>query len=131
MQKFKKSKMFREYTDPQSGVVSYVLDLPSIPHTQSFYFTNPSATDDGRYVWVYVAFPPAGNATFGRSLAVIDTELDTFNHYPETMFHDASPIVDTKTGVIYFANGSGIWKRSPNPKDKVQLVAPLPDFMKG
>lgn len=131
MLNLKKSKFFKEYKDPESGVVSYVLDVPSIPHSQSFYFTNPSATDDGRYIWVYVAFPPAGNALFGRSLAVIDTKLDTFHHYPETMFHDASPIVDTNSGEIYFTNGSGLWKKSPDPSEKAVQIAPIPDFLKG
>ena len=53
---------FIKYKDPESGVVSYVLNSNTVPHTQSFYFTNPSATDDGRYAWVYCAFPPSGSS---------------------------------------------------------------------
>lgn len=131
MKHLKNSKFFIEYTDAESGVVSYVFNHDAIPHTQSFYFTNPSATDDGRYIWMYCAFPPSGNALFGRSLAVVDTVLDTFHHYPETMFHDASPIVDTRTGEIYFVNCSGLWRRHPDPDRKVEQIAPLPDFLKG
>ena len=129
MLNLKNSKHFVEYTDPESGVVSYVFNNDSIPHSQSFYFTNPSATDDGRYIWIYCAFPPSGNAAFGRTLGVVDTVLDTFNHYPETMFHDASPIVDTETGYAYFTNGKGLWRKHPDPKIAVELVAPIPKYL--
>ena len=130
MQNLKNSKYFVEYTDPESGVVSYIFNHDLMPLTQSFYFTNPSMSDDGRYIWMYCSFPPAGDTRFGRSLGVVDTVLDTFHHYPETMFHDASPIVDTKTGEIYFTNGTGLWRRHPDPARRVEQIAPLPDFLK-
>ena len=100
MENIKKSKHFIKYVDPESGVTSYVFNNDAIPQSQSFYFTNPSCDDKGRYLWMYCGFPPAGNATFGRSLGVVDTEKDTFTHFPNTMFTDASPVVDTDTGEV-------------------------------
>jgi len=129
--RLEKSKHFVKYTDPVSGVVSYVFKSDSVPHTQSFYFTNPSASDDGRYIWMYCAFPPAGSSAFGRSLGVVDLELDTFTHFPNTMFFDASPIVDVNNGVAYWFNHSGLYRRSPDPKAPIERIAPIPDFLKG
>ena len=124
------SKLFRKYVD-ESGAISYVFDHPDYPHTQSFYFTNPCATEDGRYIWMYCAFPPAGNALIGRTLGVVDLERDSFTHFPESMFVDASPIVDVVSGDAYFSDERGLYRLSPHPGSKPVLVAPLPDFLKG
>ena len=86
MERVAQSKHFTKWIDPASGVVSYILTSDMVPHTQSFYFTNRSITNDGRYLWVYCAFPPAGDANYGRSLAVVNLEKDTFTHFPETEF---------------------------------------------
>lgn len=131
MEKIKRSKHFIKYIDPDSGVTSYVFDNEAIPMTQSFYFTNPSCDDGGRYIWMYCGFPPAGNSVFGRSLGVVDTENDTFTHFPNTMFTDASPVVDTETGDIYYSATEGIYRKSPTPKEMPELIAPRPDFLRG
>lgn len=107
MEQVVQSKHFTKWIDPASGVVSYILTSDIIPHTQSFYFTNRSITNDGRYLWVYCAFPPAGDANYGRSLAVVDLEKDTFTHFPETEFLDASPLIDLDDGTAYWCNKSG------------------------
>ena len=131
MHAFKKSRHFKEYTDPESGIVSYIFDAPSIPLSQSFYFTNPSATSDGRYIWMYCAFPPAASAAFGRTLGVVDLENDTFTHFPETMFLDASPAVDTETGDVYFCSYTGVYRRSPDPRKRLERVCGLPEELRG
>ena len=125
IEKVKNSKHFQAWTDPVSGVVSYVLNSDRVPHTQSFYFTNRSITNDGRYLWMYCAFPPAGDANYGRSLAVVDLEEDTFTHYPETEFLDASPLIDLDDGTAYWCNKKGVYKRGPRRTDKVERVAPV------
>lgn len=131
LEKVKQSKHFTKWTDSESGVVSYVLTSSHVPHTQSFYFTNRSITNDGRYMWVYCAFPPAGDANYGRSLAVLDLETDTFTHFPETEFLDASPLIDLDDGTAYWCNKCGVYKRGPKPENKTERVAPLPDFLRG
>lgn len=131
MDRIKKSKHFIKYTDPQSEVTSYIFDNELIPMTQSFYFTNTSCSANGRYIWMYCGFPPAGNSVFGRSLCVVDTENDTFCHFPNTMFTDASPIVDTDNGDIYYCANEGIYRKSPKPKEMPDLIAPIPRFLCG
>ena len=45
------SSLFKPYTDPESGVVSYVLQYGAPDdNRQSVYFIAKSLTDDGRYL---------------------------------------------------------------------------------
>ena len=127
------SKHLTPWNDPESGVRSYILTGRVASYQQSFYFTNRSLTDDGRYLWFYCAFPPAGDANFGRTLGVLDVEADELRHFPETQFLDASPMVDNLNGDAYWCNKTGIWRRGPRATDAVERIARLPDewFAKG
>lgn len=124
------SKKFKPWKDPQSGVTSYILVERVAPLQQSFYFTNPSMTNDGRYLWFYCAFPPAGDANYGRTLGVVDLYRNKIHHYPETQFLDASPMVDVDTGEVYWCNKSDIWKRGPGKEDRLQHIAKFPDSLR-
>ncbi|MDR3710657.1 MAG: hypothetical protein P4L33_20340 [Capsulimonadaceae bacterium] len=119
------TKLLRTWTDPESGVASYVLNNAVAPYQQSFYFANRSLTDDCRYLWFYCSFPPAGDS-YNRTLGVWDTELGAVNHYPETQCLDASPLVDTRNGEVYWCNRYAVWKRAPKPAAKPERVAVFP-----
>ncbi len=121
---------FVPYIDPVSHVTSYILNTHVAPLQQSFYFTNISMTDDGRYLWFYCGFPPAGDASFGRSMGVVDFKEDTVTHFPEMMFLDASPMVDKETGELFFCNYDGIYARMPQPDAKLRRIWKMPDTMK-
>jgi hypothetical protein len=120
------SPLFTLWTDPKSGVKSWILDQRVAPQQQSFYFCNPSFSADGRYYWFYCSFPPAGDSNLGRSLAVIDFKTGRMRHFPETMFLDGSPFVDPRTGEVYWCIGLEIWKRTPNPEEPPVLVNKFP-----
>jgi hypothetical protein len=120
------SPLFTQWTDPVSGVTSFILGKKVAPIQQSFYFVNPSLTLDGRYYWFYCAFPPTGNANQGRSLGVADLRENRIHHYPETGFTDASPLVDTHTGEVYWCTGLEIWKRRPEPEATPEFVNRFP-----
>jgi hypothetical protein len=92
----------------------------------SFYFVNPSLTDDGRYLWFYCVYPPGGRNAYGWQLGVVDFEADTIRVYPETMFQDASPYVDLATGDAYWTTGLEIWRRGPRSTDIAQRVGAFP-----
>jgi len=49
---------FRPWTDPQSGVTSWLLDNCFGAVQQHFYYTNPSVSSDGRWLWLTVGHPP-------------------------------------------------------------------------
>lgn len=125
------SSHFVRWTDPESGVVSYLMKHDAAPFQQSFYYTNRSWTDDGRYLWIMCAFPPAGNANYGRTLAVLDFETDRLTHFCETQFSEASPVVDLDDGTVYWCNRRGIYRRSPDPEKPVERVAKMPSFASG
>ena len=121
-----RSGLFTRWTDPVSGVESWILSRRVAPIQQSFYFVNPSFSDDGRYLWLFCSFPPGGDAYYGRQLAVIDFEQQAIRHYPETQFADASPGVDTRTGEVYWTTGLEVWKRGPRANDQATRVNAFP-----
>lgn len=126
MKTIRTSKHFIPHCDTVSGAVSYLLKNEAAPFQQSFYFVNPSMTRDGRYYWFYCAFPPAGDANYGRTLAVIDFQEDEVRYFPETQFLDASPFVDLDTGEVYWCNKYGLFKRGPRWDSRTECVAQLP-----
>ncbi|MDR1279719.1 MAG: oligogalacturonate lyase family protein [Opitutaceae bacterium] len=121
------SGLFQSWKDPVSGVESFLLETRVAPFRQSFYFVNPGMSADGRFCWFYCAFPPAGSAGLGRSLAVADLVNGTVHHFPETMFSDASPMVDPLSGEVYWCSGLEVWKRSPFPDTKPSLAGRFPE----
>lgn len=125
------SPLFTAWRDPVSGVESFILDRRVAPLQQSFYYVNPSCSADGRFLWIYCAFPPAGNANQGRSLAVVDFQLQEVRHHPETGFLDASPAVDPATGEAYWCSGTELWKRGPLADDRPVLVNRFPSALVG
>lgn len=121
------SPLFTVWKDPVSGVESYILRERVAPIQQSFYFTNPSFSDDGRFLWLYGAFPPGGDAYYGRQLAVVDFGEQRVRHFPETQFMDASPGVDAATGEVYWTTGLDVWKRGAGADDAAILVNSFPE----
>jgi hypothetical protein len=120
------SSLFTPWKDPVSGVESLILSSRVAPVQQSFYFTQSGFSDDGRYLWFYVAFPPSGDQYTGRQLGVVDFEKEKVRYYPETLFLDASPYVDPKTAEVYWVSGLDVWKRGPRAGDRPILVNSFP-----
>jgi hypothetical protein len=115
--------LFEPFTDPVSGVRSFILRETVAPVQQGFYFTNSSFSADHRYLWFYCAFPPAPS----HCLAVADLVRGTVHCDPATAFHAASPMVDDATGGVFWTCGTGVWRRGPAPGDGVAPVNRLPD----
>ncbi|OAM88200.1 oligogalacturonate lyase family protein [Termitidicoccus mucosus] len=121
------SELFTRWRDPVSGVESFILNKRrAAPLQLSFYFVNSGFSDDGRFLWMYCAFPPGGDAYYGRQLAVADFERQTVRHFPETQFMDASPYVDAATGEVYWTTGLEVWKRGPLPGDTAAQIGAFP-----
>lgn len=123
---FEKSPLFVPWTDPASRVTSYLLDRRVAPFQQSFYFTVDGLGGGGRFLWFYVAFPPGGDAYYGRQLAVADLHEHTVTHFPETQFADASPGIDLKTGAAFWTTGLDVFRRGPRPGDRTERIAAFP-----
>ncbi|MFX0101357.1 MAG: hypothetical protein ACFFCS_17415 [Candidatus Hodarchaeota archaeon] len=121
--------LFEPWVDPESNAKSYLLKNVVSPLQQSFYFTNPSMTNDERYLWFYCSFPPSGNSNYGRMLGAVDFKEGKARWFPETQFLDASPMVDLNTGEAFWASGLNIYKRGPRQDDEAVLVNSFPSLI--
>ena len=124
------SKHFVKYTDPDSGIDSWYLKPGTIAmNQQTFYFTNPSMSKDGRYLWFYCMF----SMTDSKSLAVLDFQTDEVHYFPETKGCSFSAMVDQDNGEVYWADSKkGIFHRSPDPQKEAVKICGIPDnFPKG
>ncbi|MBQ8510097.1 MAG: hypothetical protein IJ493_09355 [Clostridia bacterium] len=110
------SRHFKKYIDP-SGVVSYILTTRIAPVQQSFYFTNSSMSDDGRFFWFMCTYPPSVTKLY----AVLDFETDEITLHPETI-SAGIPEINPANGDITFCNGSGLYRTAANdPEGAVTL----------
>jgi len=116
------SKHFEKWTDPESGVVSYVLRTRVAKQQQSFYFVNRSMTEDGRFLWFYCVDPPSNTRTMG----LVDFEADEVRHFPEIRGVAASPYVDLETGDLYWTTDCGVFQHSPFVDGGVQSLCGVP-----
>ena len=82
---------FVPWTDPETGVVSYLLARRVAPLQQSFYFVNASVSPDEQWLWFYTAFPPNAQKTLG--IVSLDPGNPSIQHYAQAGFTGASPMV--------------------------------------
>lgn len=113
--------LFTPWRDPVSGVESLILTARVAPVQQSFYYTNPSLTLDGRYLWVTCAFPPGRH----KMLAVVDLEAGEIRLVPEAQ-PDGGAHIDPVTGDAYWTCGLELWRRGPRAADKPGLLNQFP-----
>lgn len=119
------SRHFQRRQDPQTGAVYYTLETHVASQQQSFYFVNPSMTDDCRYLWFYCSFPPA----MYRTLGCVDLERDEVHHFPETEFI-GGPLVDLSSGDVLFGGHQGFFRRSPRPAEALQKICDVPEALR-
>jgi len=120
------SRLFTPWRNPANGVESFILTERIAPVQQSFYYTHPSFTDDGRFLWLGCGYPPEGGRHAQQVLGVVDFECDELRVYHETQFPTARPMVDPLSGEVYWGNDLDIWKRGPLATDKPVLVNRFP-----
>ena len=51
MHEFNRSRLFSPWTDPDTGVTTYILSHKVAPVQEVFYFVNDSMSADGRYIF--------------------------------------------------------------------------------
>ena len=117
-----KHPYFTEYKDPASGIVSYVLTERVAPVQFPFYFTNSSMSNDGEYLWFYVAFPPNPHLFLGR--AALNPEKPDIKWFPQAYFSGASPMVSPDSKGVYFFNGPSLIYM--DNEGKTEVVGSIP-----
>ncbi len=102
-----KHPYFTRWTDPQSGVASYLLTERLAPLLQSFYFTNRCLSPDQRLLWFLAGFPPSPSRTLG--VVGLDPERPFIRHFPQAQFNEESPMVDPEGNGIFFCARESVW----------------------
>lgn len=120
------SRLFTSWKHPANGVESWILTELAAPVQQSFYYTHPSYSADGRYLWLGCGYPPPGGMHSQQVLGVVDFEEDELRVYPETQFPSGRPVVDLESGDVYWPNQLEIWKRGPRAEDRAERVNRFP-----
>ncbi|TSJ79563.1 hypothetical protein [Rariglobus hedericola] len=120
------SPLFSRWINPSNGVASYVLTHRAAPVQQSFYYTHPSWSADGRFLWLGCGFPPEGGMHSQQVLGVVDFKTDELRVYPETQFPTSRPWIDHATGEAWWGNHFDIWKRGPLATDEAVRVGTVP-----
>lgn len=126
------SRLFTRWRNPSSDVESLVLTERAAPVQQSFYYTHPSFSDDGRFLWLGCGFPPPGGRHAQQVLGVADLERDELRVYPETQYPLTRPWIDAATGEAFWGNQLDFWKRGPLADDRAVRINSLPpSLLKG
>jgi len=120
------SPLFSRWTNPSNGLTSFVLTERVAPVQQSFYYTHPSFSDDGRFLWVRLGYPPPGGMHSVQTLGVVDFATGEVRAYPETQFPAESVMVNPATGEVYWTNQLDVWKRGPLADDRAVRVGRFP-----
>jgi hypothetical protein len=120
------SRLFTSWKNPANGVESFVLTERPASVQKTFYFTNRSFTDDGRFLWVMCMFTPPGGRLAMPVLGVVDFERDELRVYHETQCDGSSSMVDPTNGDIYWINDLDLWKRGPQAGDVAQRINRFP-----
>lgn len=121
------STLFETVTPDGAAVTSYVLQRPEGWWLQSFYFTNPSLSADGRYLWCYAMRGPGSPE--GKLLAVADLDIGTVRVLPGSRFSDASPMVDPRDGSVYWIGGEGraqLCRSAPHADAPIEVLNTFP-----
>ena len=119
------SKHFEKFTDPYSGAVSYILKTRLGNNQQSFYFTNPSMTEDGRFLLFSVSDSHKPQA---RKLGMVDFRKDTCTLLNTTGW---MPFIAMENDILYSVNGRGFFKRNlaKDPMEE-ELICEIPEPLK-
>lgn len=92
---------FEEWKNPSNGVVSFVLTKRVAPLQWPFYFTNPSISPNGKYLWFQAAYPPNPQKFLG--CVSLDPDDPWIKTYPQAGFSAESPMVSPDSKGVYFA----------------------------
>ncbi len=118
------SPLFTPYRDP-GGQTFYILTRRAAPQQQAFYFVNDSCSPDGRYLWLYASFPPAGGME-QHSLAVADLLENEVRVFHDAQFWAASPLLERGTDCALYTWENAIYRRSPRAGEPAEELLRVP-----
>lgn len=104
------SRLFEKRVDPKSGMVGYVLRARLGFNQQTFYFTQKSMTDDGRFLLFEVTDE---DRRFVKRMAMVDFETDTLSFVRGVVrkTDNQMPYLDVEKDELWYLDGDAFWKR--------------------
>lgn len=101
---------FEEFTDPKSGVTSYILTERVAEFQKHFYFTNTSLTYDSKYLWILCCNPPMSVTTF--AVVSLDPKNPCIKYFPQAGYLKGAniPAIIPRTHDLIFAVGRSVYK---------------------
>lgn len=120
--------LFDTWTDPVSGVTSHLLNSDVGEVLQHFYYTNPSISADGQWLWFTVANPPGPS----KHLAALrlDPAHPELHTWPGAQTDQAQAGFDRDGRGVLFGTGNAIWRLEPGQKVEEHWRLP-PSWLKG
>ena len=119
------SKHFTKYVNPETGVVSYLLNNEIAPLQKMVYYVSKNTSNDGRYFWFVCAYPPGGwmeGSAF--TTACLDFETDEIYYHPDIAGYGSC--IDPDTGELYYHTGNLLLKKGPRSDSPVTVIARVP-----
>lgn len=98
------SRLFRKHVDPQSGIVSCILETRVAENQQSLYFTQKSMTEDGRFIVFDVSGGERGNQKYFAMIDLLKDEM-----WPLEI-RGGIPFLDTDSAILYWFEPGGLYK---------------------
>lgn len=99
---------FTKYTDPVSGVESYIFTEKIAGMHQHFYFSEQSVTKDGKYLWIRCTFPPSRFSTL--ALVSLDADDPFVRYFPHAGISGVNPAITPEQDGVYFPHDDTIYK---------------------
>ncbi|MCC5830068.1 MAG: hypothetical protein JJU36_11535 [Phycisphaeraceae bacterium] len=108
---------FESWRDPDSGVESFILTRRAGPFQRSNYYTTPSLSRDGRWLWFTVASPPTRSWTLAA--CCLDADEPRMVHFPHIV-PGGNPLVLPEGDRVYVPVNESIYMQPVNgPPERV------------
>ena len=93
---------FDAWTDPSSGITSYLLRERVAPMQKTFYFVNSGLTHDGRWLWFEAAHPPGNNKCLAA--VCLDPDHPELRVFPQATISAESPLPYPDQNKIWYVS---------------------------
>lgn len=113
---------FEPWTDPVSGVVSYILTERVAPVQMVTYFVNPAVSADEKWLWFSCGYPPSPYKRLG--VVSLDPANPVIKVFQEATFQAETPLVSESGDSCLYACGTGVYE--VNVAGEVRQVLEMP-----
>jgi hypothetical protein len=98
---------FVSWTDPDSGVESFILDRRVAPIQKHLYYTTPSISADGKWLWFSAGFPP--DRRLHLAVCCLDPDEPMIHVFPEIVL-SGNPRILPDGRSVYVPVADAIWR---------------------